>query len=104
VGIIEPTLGLVDEFFNGSTGESQYGETNFKGPWNSSNALHPVQSKIKGGEGLNVTPYALEPGTEKASPVDSTPVGQWTNGIGKKQKTIYGTKKKEAAATATVEV
>lgn len=27
---IEPTPGLVDQFFNGSTGESQYGETDFK--------------------------------------------------------------------------
>jgi hypothetical protein len=31
VGIIEPTPGLVNQFLNGSTGESQYGETDFKG-------------------------------------------------------------------------
>src|SRR3978361_30902 len=40
VGIIEPTPVLVDQFFNGSTGESQYGETDFNGPWNSGNGLH----------------------------------------------------------------
>ena len=40
VGIIEPTPGLVDQLFNGSTGESQYGETDFKGPWNSGTELH----------------------------------------------------------------
>ena len=34
VGIIEPTPGLVDQYFNGSTGESQYGETDYRGPWN----------------------------------------------------------------------
>ena len=104
VGIIEPTPGLVDQFFNGSTGESQYGETDFKGPWNSGNGLHTVQSEIKGGEGLNVTPYEPQPGTEKTSPIDSTPVGEWTNGVGAKQKALHEAKKKEAAATATVEV
>ena len=84
VGIIEPTPGLVDQFFNASTGESQYGETDFKGPWNSGNGLHTVQSEIKGGDGLDVTPYEPEPGTEKTSPIDSTPVGQWTGGVGEK--------------------
>src|SRR6201999_3176664 len=29
IGIIQPTPGLVDQFFNGSTGESQYGEADF---------------------------------------------------------------------------
>ena len=104
VGIIEPTPGLVDQFFNGSTGESQYGETDFKGPWNSGNGLHTVQSEIKGGEGLDVTPYDPQPGTEKTSPIDSTPVGQWTNGVGEKQKALHEAKEKEAAETATVEV
>ena len=70
------TPGLVDQFFNGSTGENQYGETDFKGPWNSGNGLHTVQSEIKDGEGLDVTPYNPKPGTETTSPVDSTPVGE----------------------------
>jgi Mn-containing catalase len=104
VGIIEPTPKLVDQFFNGSTGESQYGETDFKGPWNSGNGLHTVQSEIKGGEGLDVTPYDPQPGTEKTSPIDSTPVGQWTNGVGEKQKALHEAKLKEAAKTAMVEV
>jgi Mn-containing catalase len=75
VGIIQPTPGLVDQFFNGSTGESQYGETDFKGPWNSGNGLDTVQSEIKAGEGLDVTPYDPKPRTEPTSPVDSTPRG-----------------------------
>ena len=104
VGIIQPTPGLVDQFFNGSTGESQYGETDFKGPWNSGNGLHTVQSEIKGGEGLDVTPYNPKPGTETTSPIDSTPVGEWTNEIGKKQKALHEAKEKDAAKHATVEV
>ena len=102
VAIIEPTPGLVDQFFNGSTGESQYGETDFKGPWNSSNGLHTVQSEIKGGEGLNATPYAPKPGTEKTTPIDSTPVGQWTNGVAVKQKALHEAIEKEAATSAIV--
>ena len=103
VGIIEPTPNLVDQYFNGSTGESQYGETDFKGPWNSGNGLRTVQSEIKGGEGLDVTPYSPQPGTEKTSPIDSTPVGQWTDGVGEKQNALHEAKLKEAAKAAMVE-
>jgi hypothetical protein len=39
VGIIEPTPHLVDQYFNASTGESEYGEKDFVGPWNHSNGL-----------------------------------------------------------------
>ena len=52
VGIIKPTPTLVDQFFNASTGESQYGEGDFVGPWNHSNGLIQVESEIKGGQGL----------------------------------------------------
>jgi hypothetical protein len=33
-------------------------------------------------KGLDVTPYDPKPGTEETPPIDSTPVGQFTNGIG----------------------
>ncbi len=89
VGIIQPTPGLVDQFFNASTGESQYGEKDFKAPWNSANGLHPVQFERNGGENLDVRPYPPEPGTEVTSPADSTPVGQWTNGVGEKQLALH---------------
>lgn len=92
VGIIQPTPGLVDQFFNGSTGESQYGDTDFSGPWNSANGLHPVQFERNGGENLDVRPYTPEPGTEVTSPLDSTPVGQWTNGVGEKQQALHDKK------------
>jgi Mn-containing catalase len=84
VGIIKPTPELVDEFFNASTGEGQEGEKDVAGPWNAGNGLHLVQSEVEGGEGLNVDPYDPKPGTETTSPVDSTPVGEFTSGGGKK--------------------
>jgi Mn-containing catalase len=34
-----------------------------------------VNSKHDGGEGLNVKPYKPQPGSEKTSPHDSSPVG-----------------------------
>ncbi len=66
----------------------------YKGPWNSGNGLHTVQSEVKGGSGLDVTLYDPQPGTEKTSPVDSTPVGQWTNGVGERQKALHEVKEK----------
>jgi Mn-containing catalase len=104
VGIIEPTPQLVDQFFNASTGESQYGESDFVGPWNHGNGLVTVESEIKGGEGLNVTPYNPKPGTEETSPIDSTPVGEFTNGVGAKQAALHEKANAKAAKTAKVEV
>ncbi len=92
VGIIQPTPGLVDQFFNASTGESQYGDKDFNGPWNNANGLHPVQFERNGGENLDVRPYTPEPGSEVTSPLDSTPVGQWTNGVGEKQAALHDRK------------
>lgn len=34
IGQIEPTPGLVDEYFNDSTGEGDFGEKDVRGPWN----------------------------------------------------------------------
>ena len=34
IGQIPPTPGLVDEYFNDSTGEGDFGETDARGPWN----------------------------------------------------------------------
>lgn len=34
IGQIPPTPGLVDEYFNDSTGEGDHGETDARGPWN----------------------------------------------------------------------
>jgi Mn-containing catalase len=51
VGIIQPTPKLVDQYFNASIGESQYGERDFAGPWNHGNGLVIVESELRGGEG-----------------------------------------------------
>ena len=104
VGIIQPTPQLVDQFFNASTGEGQYGEHDFSGPWNHSNGLTFIESELKGGPGLDVNPYDPQPGTEQTSPVDSTPVGAYTNGVGKKQAAMHEKANAKAAKSATVEV
>jgi Mn-containing catalase len=74
IGTIAPTPALVDEYFNASTGEGDLGK-DYVGPWNEGSGLHIVNSKREGGEGLTIKPYKPQPGTEKASPHDSTPVG-----------------------------
>jgi Mn-containing catalase len=65
------------------------GKTDFAGPWNHDNGLVVVESEIKGGEGLDVTPYDPKPGTEATSRIDSTPVGEFTNGVGAKQASLH---------------
>jgi Mn-containing catalase len=104
VGIIAPTPQLVDQYFNAYTGESQYGESDFAGPWNHGNGLVMVESEIKGGEGLDVTPYDPKPGTEQTSPIDSTPVGEFTNGVGAKQAALHDKAIAKAERAAKVEV
>jgi Mn-containing catalase len=44
----------VDEYFNGSTGDGDEGDTDMRGPWTSSYGLHLVDSKLNGGKGLSV--------------------------------------------------
>jgi len=34
IGRIAPTAGLVDQYFNESTGEGDYGDIDTRGPWN----------------------------------------------------------------------
>jgi Mn-containing catalase len=75
IGTVAPTPGLVDQYFNGSSGESDDGETDHIGPWNKGRGLHLVESEMAGGTGLDVTPYEPIPGSEVTSPVDSAPVG-----------------------------
>src|SRR5271156_4888555 len=43
IGTIAPTPGLVDQFVNASTGEGQYGEKDYVGPWNHGNGLVVVE-------------------------------------------------------------
>ncbi len=79
IGTIAPTPGLVDQFFNASTGASPDSGASETGPWNSGHGLHLVESEVAEarhrGENLDSKPYDPQPGTEVTSPADSTPVG-----------------------------
>src|SRR6201988_3971176 len=44
IGKIAPTPGLVDQFFNDSTGEGDYGEVDARGPWNEAGAWQLVEA------------------------------------------------------------
>ena len=52
--MLKPTPGIVDEYFNGSTGDGNEGDTDMRGPWSASYGLHPVESQMNGGKGLSV--------------------------------------------------
>jgi Mn-containing catalase len=54
IGRLKPTAGIVDEYFNGSTGDGSEGETDMRGPWQTSFGLEPVESEMAGGKGLSV--------------------------------------------------
>lgn len=54
IGRLKPTPGIVDEYFNGSTGDGSEGDTDMRGPWQTSFGLKPVESEMKGGPGLSV--------------------------------------------------
>lgn len=94
VGIIQPTPGLVDQYANASTGEGEEGRDQ-QGPWNDgSKGLHLIRTKAEGGTGIDAKPYDPQPGTEAASPADSTPVGEFIGAARKKQQSMLEERKK----------
>ena len=55
VGMLKPTPGIVDEYFNASTGKGNEGDEDMHGPWQTSFGLHPVDAKLDApGGGLSV--------------------------------------------------
>jgi Mn-containing catalase len=54
IGMLKPTPGIVNEYFNGSTGDGAEGDSDMRGAWISSFGLHPIESQIVGGKGLSV--------------------------------------------------
>jgi Mn-containing catalase len=84
IGLIAPTPGLVDQFFNDSTGEGDEGETDSVGPILKAAALKEVDSPIFDGEGLDVTPTEPVPNSEQTSKFDSASVGAAHRGNGSK--------------------
>ena len=73
IGFLKPTPGIVDEYFNGSTGDGSEGETDMRGPWQTSFGLHPVESEMNGGPGLSVDDVS---GTEDQEDRGKQDVGQ----------------------------
>ena len=71
IGRLLPTPGIVDEFFNGSTGDGDEGDTDMHGPWHSKNGLHVVQSQMNGGKGLSVDLINGVAGPEERGQQDS---------------------------------
>ena len=71
IGKIPPTAGLVDQFFNTSTGDGEDGEIDARGPWNEGNGLELVEApafqelSARGGDGQSIddrtTSSAAEP-------------------------------------------
>src|SRR6201996_3247781 len=54
IGRLRPTPGIVDEYFNGSTGDGSEGETDMRGPWETSFGPHPGEAEMHGGTGLSI--------------------------------------------------
>ncbi len=54
IGRLAVTPRLVDEYFNASTGDGEEGDSDMRGPWQTSFGLHPVESQMNGGVGLSV--------------------------------------------------
>jgi Mn-containing catalase len=73
IGKIAPTSKLVDQFFNDSTGEGDYGEVDARGPWNegepwefvASPALQELNGDISDGPSMHA---------ESSNPVESGPL------------------------------
>ena len=45
IGVIAPTPGIVDQYFNDSTGANDEGDADFTGPWNRGNGLELVPAQ-----------------------------------------------------------
>jgi Mn-containing catalase len=71
VGRIAVTPRLVDEYFNGSTGDGDEGDTDMHGPWQNAFGLHPVESQMNGGPGLSVGAVDGIPGYEARGKQDA---------------------------------
>jgi len=71
IGFLKPTPGIVDEYFNASTGDGDEGNTDMRGPWQTSFGLHPVESQMNEGPGLSVEDIHGTEGQEDRGKQDS---------------------------------
>lgn len=57
IGKISPTPGIVDQYYNDSTGTGDHGEKDTTGPWNDNDFITVVESPaLQGFQGLEATP------------------------------------------------
>jgi hypothetical protein len=70
-----PMPGLVDQFFNDSTGMGPQAASKDASSIVKYAGLQLVESPMIKGKGLDITPVKPVPNSEEMSPVDSTPVG-----------------------------
>jgi len=102
IGMLKPTPGIVDEYFNGSTGDGDEGDEDMRGPWTASHGLHVVDPQLdKPGGGLSVRAIkgkidGEERGLQDSAPKATTSPGEET--IGK--KAAKGLKNGSGKATA----
>jgi Mn-containing catalase len=71
IGRLAVTPGIVDEYFNASTGEGAEGDADMRGPWQTTFGLHPVESEMNGGPGLSVDDIDGTAGAEGRGKQDS---------------------------------
>jgi Mn-containing catalase len=79
IGRIAPTAGLVDQYFNESTGEGDYGDIDSRGPWNEGEEWQFVQSKSLEGNGATVESppmYAESSDLEDPEPIKALLIEQ----------------------------
>lgn len=66
IGKIPPTPKLVDQYFNDSTGEGDFGETDVKGPWNQGDGIEIIDSPALAG-------YQIQSATTRAGSAKREP-------------------------------
>ena len=80
IGRIAPTAGLVDQFFNDSTGEGDYGDIDTRGPWNEGEEWQFVQPRAMeaNGEPSGESPpmYVESSGLEDPEPIQALLIDQ----------------------------
>jgi Mn-containing catalase len=68
VGAIPPTSGIVDQYYNDSTGVGDHGEEDTTGPWNSSAQIEVIEAPaIRGFQVVKATPKSGKSTEEKSN-------------------------------------
>jgi Mn-containing catalase len=101
IGMLKPTPGIVDEYFNGSTGKGNEGDADMRGPWTSSYGLHVVESQMNGGPGLSVGDIDGTIGGEDRGKQDSAAKATTSPGTDALQFKAGGSSKAKPAKAGT---